>query len=141
MSNYITVENGLIKRIVPNEPINVEFGSTKGYTYSSTMEAQPDSEFEDIKYPGLYGTGFYEQLKNPIPYKGNPLAQLVVRDTPDGWTFEEVKPVILDMSAELEDYFKNLPDEVGRIEYMTPQEMLDKDIISVEEYINLVNNK
>lgn len=144
MSNYITVENGLIKRIVPNGPINVEFGSTKGYTYNSTMEAQPDSEFEDETYPGLGGTGFYVQLKNPIKYEDNPLSQIVVKHNPIldtggwTWTFEEVRPVILDMTAE---YPLEPDDCFTKVEYMTPQEMLDKDMISVEQYINLVNNK
>lgn len=139
MSSYIVVENGLIKKIVPNEPINIEFGNIKGYTYSSTMEAHPDSEFEDIKYPGKGGTGFPVIFKTS-PIDENPLSKLVIKDNPiidaDGWTYTlEVKPVVLDMS------FENLPDEVERIEYMTPQEMLDRDIISVEEYINLVNNR
>ena len=107
MSNYITVENGTFKREVPTTPLNVGFGSTKGYTYSSTLnnkEMQPDSEFEDITY----------------------------------WTFEEVEPLTLSM---LTEYPLEPKDCFTKVEYMTPQEMLGKNIISEEQYINIINNK
>ena len=146
MSNYIVVNNGLLKREKPNTLPIVEF---KNYKYDDTIYNKycksNEVEVKDTIAAKSRRAGFIntitindirEVFDLVVPrFEDNPLSQQLVLDTTpsrieDGWVYT------IDLART-----ENLSDSVSTIEYLTPEEMLRRNMITDIEYLDIISER